>query len=282
MRMTNIYYFSGTGNSLYVARELCKRIPNCTLQPIVKLLKQHDLVAESDIVGLVFPIYINSTPIPVREFIKKIQLKPNQFIFVVATHCGYPGKVELYLEKLLKKKNKTLDAYYKLKMMGNTPKGLVPSFMVAQDWSKKITKKAILSLDEKVQKELDYMAKAITEKEKNTGENNPDRPNVLLRFANRLLQVPMQWNAERTNAQIGFYADSTCTGCGLCAQVCPSYKVKMEQNKPVWQKEVRCYYCYACFNFCPEQAILIKDYTHKEGRYIHPGIEAQDIADQKE
>jgi flavodoxin len=35
---TAIYYFSGTGNSLHVARELQQRLPESRLIPIVRLL----------------------------------------------------------------------------------------------------------------------------------------------------------------------------------------------------------------------------------------------------
>ena len=58
--------------------------------------------------------------------------------------------------------------------------------------------------------------------------------------------------------------------------------LKMDNGKPIWQKDINCYYCYACFNLCPEQAILVKNYIKKDGRYIHPGITAEDIAKQKE
>jgi hypothetical protein len=34
---TEIYYFSGTGNSLHVARELQKRLPDAELVPILSL-----------------------------------------------------------------------------------------------------------------------------------------------------------------------------------------------------------------------------------------------------
>jgi formate hydrogenlyase subunit 6/NADH:ubiquinone oxidoreductase subunit I len=50
---------------------------------------------------------------------------------------------------------------------------------------------------------------------------------------------------------------------------------------PVWQAGVPCYFCYACFNFCPEQAILLKIYTKKNGRYHYPTITADEIARQK-
>jgi Pyruvate/2-oxoacid:ferredoxin oxidoreductase delta subunit len=55
----------------------------------------------------------------------------------------------------------------------------------------------------------------------------------------------------------------------------------MNHGKPLWQKDIKCYYCYACFNFCPEQAILVKNYTYKDGRYYHPNVTAKDIAEQK-
>jgi Pyruvate/2-oxoacid:ferredoxin oxidoreductase delta subunit len=42
------------------------------------------------------------------------------------------------------------------------------------------------------------------------------------------------------------------------------------------------FFCYACFNFCPRQAILVKGYNLKTGCYNHPGIRAEDIAGQKE
>jgi flavodoxin len=43
-----IYYFSGTGNSLYVAKELQKRIPESNLIPIVSLLKRHVIETNGD------------------------------------------------------------------------------------------------------------------------------------------------------------------------------------------------------------------------------------------
>lgn len=64
---TEIYYFSGTGNSLYVARELQKRIPDSTLVPIAALLnacskvkvgedeRDKKIETTADTIGFVFP-----------------------------------------------------------------------------------------------------------------------------------------------------------------------------------------------------------------------------------
>jgi len=89
MSKVEIYYFSGTGNSLHVAQEIQKRIPDTTLIPLLSLLNEEAIELKADRIGLVFPIYLSSTPIPVREFIKKIHFKPEQFLFAVTTNCGY-------------------------------------------------------------------------------------------------------------------------------------------------------------------------------------------------
>lgn len=55
---TEIYYFSGTGNSLHVAGELQIRIPDTKLLPMVSLLNKNVIETKADIVGFVFPIHL--------------------------------------------------------------------------------------------------------------------------------------------------------------------------------------------------------------------------------
>ena len=199
MSKVEIYYFSGTGNSLHVARELQKRIPESTLIPMVSLLNEDIIETKGETIGFVFPVYLSSTPAPVRRFLKKIDLKPTQYIFSVTTNCGYPGKVYIYLEKLMKRKGKNIDSYFALKMMGNSPKGVMPSFMIAQDWASRITKEAISALDYEVQNKLDTIHKVIISKGKNIGKDNPNPPNLFMKYINRLLQLPVEWASEYTH-----------------------------------------------------------------------------------
>jgi NAD-dependent dihydropyrimidine dehydrogenase PreA subunit len=64
-------------------------------------------------------------------------------------------------------------------------------------------------------------------------------------------------------------------------------KIKMVDGRPVWQKEVKCFGCFACLNYCPEQSIQVastwylKSRTAENGRYHHPQVTANDIAAQK-
>jgi hypothetical protein len=57
-----IYYFSGTGNSLHVSQELSKRLPNSSLIPIVWSLENKPIESQADIVGIIFPIRAFTLP----------------------------------------------------------------------------------------------------------------------------------------------------------------------------------------------------------------------------
>ena len=279
MSKVEIYYFSGTGNSLHVARELQRRIPEANLIPIVSLLDKEVIEIHGDTVGFVFPTYLSSVPVPVRKFLRKLDFKSTPYVFAITTRGGAPSLANINIERILKKKGHNLDSFFILTMALNQPTGLKPSFIPSdKDWINRITQNEISKLESIVQNRLDSIQKVIIAKEK-ISEADTSRPLI------SLLSVPADYVSEHSNTQIHYYADSECTGCGICEKVCLSQKIKMINEKPVWQKDVKCYYCYACFNFCPGQSILIRNfrnsYSEKNGRYFHPEITADDIAGQK-
>ena len=53
-----------------------------------------------------------------------------------------------------------------------------------------------------------------------------------------------------------------CTGCGLCAQLCPGDVIRMvdEQGgkRPRNIYPLECWHCASCRQDCPEQAITIR------------------------
>ncbi|HEX3048249.1 MAG TPA: 4Fe-4S dicluster domain-containing protein, partial [Bacillota bacterium] len=78
------------------------------------------------------------------------------------------------------------------------------------------------------------------------------------------------------------YSDSKCTGCKTCEKTCLSGKIKLQEGRPIWQKDAQCTFCFACIHYCPAQAIQVgKSKTPEKGRYFHPEVTAKDIAGQK-
>lgn len=274
MSYVEVYYFSGTGNSLHVARELQKRIPEIKLIPIVSLLNKDIIEINAKAFGFVFPTYLTTVPAPVRIFLDRITMKSPEYVFSITTLIGYMGFANIYVEKALKKKGVALNLAFMLNMASNTPAGLMSS--ADKNWTDKITREKIIKLEYEVQKKLDYISERITNKE-NHIKKGP------FSFFNYFLAGILSNMSKDMKKEIPFYADSSCTGCGTCEKVCISGKVKIRDKKPVWAKDVQCYYCYACFNFCSVQSVLIdKIYTEKKGRYYYPGINANDIGQQKE
>lgn len=72
--------------------------------------------------GFVFPIHGMTFPIPVKKFIKKLDLKSTKYIFGVATRGGSQHRAFIEIEKILKKRGKSLNSYFTLNMASNDPK----------------------------------------------------------------------------------------------------------------------------------------------------------------
>ena len=67
----------------------------------------------------------------------------------------------------------------------------------------------------------------------------------------------------------------SCTGCGICAEVCPVAAIKMQDKRPVFTG--KCEHCQGCLNWCPQIAIQFGRLGPQTPRYHHPGISAAEI-----
>ncbi|MHB1394289.1 MAG: EFR1 family ferrodoxin [Clostridia bacterium] len=102
---TEIYCFSGTGNSLHVARELQKRLPETNLIPMASLINKDALETKAETVGFVFPIHLATVPMLVQDIIKKLDLSSAKYIFAIVTRAGTPCSTSFTkMGKIWKKK----------------------------------------------------------------------------------------------------------------------------------------------------------------------------------
>jgi len=115
---TAIYYFSATGNSLVVARDLATEMGGAQLIPVPKAVKSGS-EERSGIIGIVFPVYMFGLPLIVAELLKKIRVSPGAYIFSVATFGGLQGRPHSLARRLLKKRGIELAAGFSVCMPGN-------------------------------------------------------------------------------------------------------------------------------------------------------------------
>jgi ferredoxin len=312
LRTVKIYYYSGTGNSLAVARRIVNHVPDAVLVPVIRAVPEaapqtpaggasappppQTPLAVTGTVGLVFPVHMTGVPKPVRRFLESADFSGVDYLFAVATHGGYPGQVGALINRILARSSggagvsagpRLLDEFFPLEMLNNTPKGVAPRFLMRMNWAETITPERLQEMVSRTTPEIDAIVAAISVRTTGFAERYRRDARSRGRPGTRLL-----WRlAEGSQPKLPFVLDrDACTRCGICRDVCPTGRVvlfaprndgSLAEGFPTWPLDAPCHYCYACFNFCPEQAVGVKHYTFKDGRYAYPGITAADIAAQK-
>jgi len=280
---TDIYYFSGTCNSLFVARELQKKLPGSRLIPIVSLLQQDLIPTTADTIGIVCPLHGMTIPVPVKKFIEKIRSKSSPYIFAVVTRGGTDCYAFSAMNKILRPKGFLISGQFILNMATNDPKFEVYDIPTGEELDKKKIE---------IQKELDVIQEKILNRKIIEAKDVPldglkDHYSIFAAWVMKHLILLAMRVAEKFGVNDYFYSDDKCTGCGTCERVCLSGKIRLVDHKPVWVNEAGCHLCYACLNFCPRQAVQIKtkwymkSYTPQNGRYPHPYASVQDMVAQK-
>ncbi len=72
-----------------------------------------------------------------------------------------------------------------------------------------------------------------------------------------------------------FKVSDSCTGCGICAKICPVEDITMNNNRPTWNRS--CEQCFACIQWCPSEAIEFGKMSKGKARYHHPEITLTDM-----
>ena len=100
-----IFYFTGTGNSLAVAKTIDKAISAAKAAELIsipQLLDSNSLYYKDDVIGIVFPAYSLGLPNPVVRFLKRVKLEAD-YLFGIATKGGWAGAVLTQLKRRGKK-----------------------------------------------------------------------------------------------------------------------------------------------------------------------------------
>ena len=231
-----ILFFSGTGNSNYVA----KRIADALGDEIVNLnarIKASDSssIETGERVIIVTPTYAWRIPRVVRDWLLKTELRGAKQVWFVMTCGSEIGNADKYNRELCTEKG--------LSCMGTAqtvmPENYIAMFSAPQaDKARQIVAKA--------KPDIDRAIAAIQ-----AGECfAPTRNNLYDRFMSGPVNPIFYKCFVKANA---FTASSACIGCGQCVKRCPMNNVTLKDGKPVWGRN--CTHCMACICYCPKEAI---------------------------
>lgn len=259
---TTIYFFTGTGNSLKIAKALTEKLKDSELIPIAKIWQMENLNSTTEKIGFIFPLYYSGLPKIVNDFIKKLDLSKSNYIFTVITSVGDINEQPLQqLNKILEPKAKALSAGFFVTMPNN--------YIIGYDITSERRQKEFF---EKASKQVELISEIIKNKKKNLTQD------IFEKDVSRSERINNTFREEVHQSDKSFYADENCTSCGICESVCPVNNIMLVEGKPKWQH--MCQQCLACINFCPEKSIQYGADTLKTQRYHHPEITLQEIIDQ--
>ena len=231
-----ILYFSGTGNSKYVA----KRIADALGDEILNLndrIKSGDTspIETGERVIIVTPTYAWRIPRIVRDWLRKTELRGAKQVWFVMTCGSEIGNAD--------KCNREFCAEKALVCMGTAqivmPENYIAMFSAPQaDEAREIVAKAEPNID------------CVIASIQSNQPFAPTRNNLYDRFMSGPVNPIFYKFFVKADA---FTVSDTCIGCGQCAKRCPMNNVTLKDGKPVWGKA--CTHCMACICYCPVSAI---------------------------
>jgi len=243
-----ILYFSGTGNSEYVAKRIGKEINDEVIGLFDKIRNSDHSELNSDRSWIVVvPTYAWRIPRIVQKWIENTSLTGSGNIYFVMTCGGSIGNAGKYLKKLCARKNMNYYGCTEIVM----PENYIALFSTP-------TEEKAMQIIEQAESVIDDTARCIKKGDKLTQPEISFGDKMNSGIVNDLF-YPVFVHAKK------FYATGDCISCGKCVRSCPLNNIRMEEGKPVWGKD--CTHCMACICRCPKEAIEYGKHSRGLTRY---------------
>ncbi|MCL2764541.1 MAG: EFR1 family ferrodoxin [Treponema sp.] len=232
-------YFSGTGNSKYIAELFCRAM-NAECFSIEEKIDFSRLIAQHDEIGFCYPVYGSRVPGIMREFAQKhMEFLKNKKVIIFCTQMFFSGDGARAFTDMFAR-NFFQVIYAEHFLMPNNVNNL---FILPLDNKRKINR-YIAKAEKKMQLVCGNIKNGII---KRRGFN----------IFSRILGLPqgLLMPVFEKKALDSVRVNEKCTQCGLCVSVCPVSNFEKADGKIITGK--KCTICYRCINKCPQKAIEV-------------------------
>lgn len=242
-----IIYFSGTGNSRYIAKLVSESLNDelVSLNDIIKHDDGRTLCSDRPFV-LVVPTYCYHIPVVVENYLKTAKLEGSRQLYFIMTCGGNIGSAAQANEKLC--------ADMGLEHMG-TCKLIMPDNYLPM-YEPSTYEEAEAALDS-ARAKLPGIVSTIKDGGHFESSNVPF--GVFISNAGSVLFNRFFVRPEK------FTVSSECISCGKCETLCPMNNIKLQSGAPVWGSS--CVHCIACISACPVNAVNYGQQTLNRRRY---------------
>ena len=232
-----ILYFTGTGNCLYIARELGGK--EAELLSIPQLMKNGVFDIEAEEIGIVYPIYGHMPPNMVRRFIQKANLKAD-YKFAVLTYGN--------------RKCNAVEIWNDITSELNCNFDYISTIIMVDNWLPNFDMNEQMKIDKHIPENLAKIADDIKAR-KQWHEPVTDLEREQHQgFLNRSGIDPEVGFLVRS--EDAFVIANSCIGCGICTYVCPRGNYEYTSGGITTSGD--CEFCFACIQNCPQKAILFR------------------------
>lgn len=239
-----IFCFSGTGNSMLVARELASRTGHdiAMLEKKLLLRPQGQLfeLSEGEDAIWVFPIYSWGVPPVVRRFIRKVKIKAPASAkhWMVAT-CGDDiGRADDQWRQEVGRRGWTPRGAFSVQM----PNTYVCMKGFEVD-SEEVARQKVDAMPRRIEEIVGEMRRGFSESDVVRGDYAWVKTAAVYPLFRAFCMSPGAFRSD----------PEKCSGCGLCARECPLDNIEIKDGGPKWGPA--CALCLRCFHVCPSRAI---------------------------
>jgi ferredoxin len=260
---TTIFYFSATGNSLNLTRNLANELGHCEIVPIAKAVCNETVRITTPRVGIVFPVFAWGMPRIVEEFVSKLSFSGKPYIFAIATCVAIQGNTLKDLKKALRLKGADLNAGFAVKAGRSSLMQLnsLDNIIIKLDHHRKRIKSG--------EDRLPEMVATIEKLAKHRPETSSWTASV---FGSIFHGIAVKTFKSTDSA---FVVEDSCKSCGNCARLCPRSNIVIENGRPVFLHN--CELCHACIQWCPNFAIKHPNFDSTLKQYRNPAINSKDL-----
>ncbi len=245
-----IFYFTGTGNSLWAASMLSAELKE-DIKNIIDI--QDEMFITDNIIGIVCPTYMGDLPWIVKQQLLKIKIKPNTYTFAVLTsNMGKSGKSDDSADKIFCTAGSKLCSFFDISMPGNC--------LISSRKENEQRLSAAPSIMQNIA--ADIRSRIVNYKSKGIKADNTFIKNSFFYKNNSILKLSPLKN---------FKVNKDCNGCGICKKICPTNNIEIKEKRAVHGN--KCAACYACMHWCPKNATRVKvPILYSRFQYHHPDV----------
>lgn len=262
-----IFYFSGTGNTRWVARQIAEATGE-QLYNIAEELQRTSVpsyeLQKDERIGFCFPTHGWQPPHIVRKFIRSLKLQEStttngqqpldidaHYCYAITTCGDSTGDTMTILNKELMAKGLKAVSVFSVLM----PESYVCLPLMYTDSPEREQEKIA-----EARQQLKHICQSVAERQKNITELTTGATPRLYSYI-----IGAYFNRYMVNDRKFTVDTDICTQCGRCQQVCPVNNI--QGIPPVWQHNDSCTMCLACYHHCPVHAINYGSITRKRGQY---------------